>query len=105
MIARIWRGAVATERADDYVKYLDATGMSEYRDTPGNVGAHLLRRDVAGGRTEIVTLSFWESMDAVRRFAGDDPEQAVFYPEDEGYLLEADKTVAHFEVPWSTSGV
>jgi heme-degrading monooxygenase HmoA len=105
MIARIWRGAVATDRADEYVKYIEGTGMSEYTETPGNLGAHMLRRDLDNGRTEVVTLSFWESMDAVRRFAGDDPEQAVFYPEDEGYLLEADKTVAHFEVTGSPRDV
>ena len=105
MIARTWRGAVATDRADDYVAYLDGTGMREYAETEGNLGAHLLRRDLGSGRTEIVTLSFWESMEAVRRFAGDDPDRAVFYPEDDDYLLEADKTVAHFEVPWSTTDV
>ena len=101
MIARTWRGWIATERADEYERYLDATGLSEYASTPGNLGAHLLRRDLDDGRTEIVTLSFWESMEAVRRFAGDDPEQAVFYPEDDDFLLDRETTVAHFEVPWS----
>src|SRR5207247_1255510 len=42
--------------------------LSEYGETPGNLGGHLLRRDLGDGRTEVVTLSFWESMDAVRRF-------------------------------------
>jgi hypothetical protein len=40
----------------------------------------------------------WESMDAIRAFAGDDPEQAVFYPEDDRFLIDRDLTVAHYEV-------
>ena len=102
MIARTWRGWVDTARAADYVEYLDRTGLSAYAATPGNLGAHLLRRDLDDGRTEVVTLSFWESMDAVRRFAGDDPSQAVFYPEDDDYLVGRETTVTHFDVPWST---
>jgi hypothetical protein len=53
----------------------------------------------------VVTLSFWESMDAVRLFAGDDPEQAVLYPGDEDFLLDTDTPIAHFDVPWSSSAV
>jgi len=102
LIARTWRGWIATERATEYVAYLDQTGLSEYAQTPGNLGAHCLLRDLDGGRTEIVTLSFWESMEAVKRFAGDDPSQAVFYPEDDDFLVDRETTVTHFRVPWST---
>ena len=59
MIARMWRGWVRTEDRDAYVAYIEATGMAEYRQTPGNQGAHMLTRDLGDGRTEIVTLSFW----------------------------------------------
>jgi heme-degrading monooxygenase HmoA len=102
LIARTWRGWIATERSNEYVAYLDKTGLSEYADTRGNLGAHCLTRDLDDGRTEIVTLSFWESMDAVKRFAGDDPSQAVFYPEDDDFLVDRETTVTHFQVPWST---
>ncbi|HEY0633391.1 MAG TPA: hypothetical protein VGC98_15150 [Thermoleophilaceae bacterium] len=105
MIARTWRGLVATARADEYMKFIEQTGLSEYAETAGNLGAHLLRRDLGDGRTEVVTLSFWESMDAVRLFAGDDPEQAVLYPGDEDFLLDTDTPIAHFDVPWSSSAV
>lgn len=105
MIARRWRGWVATERAQEYVGYLEKTGLTEYAETPGNLGAYCLMRDLDDGRTEVVTLSFWESMDAVRRFAGDDPERAVYYPEDDDFLVgEREQTVAHFRVPWSHGG-
>jgi len=105
VIARRWRGWIATERTQEYVAYLDKTGLTEYAETPGNLGAYCLTRDLDDGRTEIVTLSFWESMDAVRRFAGDDVERAVYYPEDDDFLVgEREQTVEHFEVPWSHRG-
>ncbi len=97
MIARIWRGAVPREDADRYVDYLQGTGIPEYRATPGNRGAWILRRD-EGERTELVTLSFWDSMEAVQEFAGPDPGRAVFYPEDERFLVERDLTVTHYEL-------
>jgi len=97
VIARIWRGAVRREDSDEYVDYLRATGLPEYRATPGNRGAWILRRD-EGDRTEFVTLSFWESMASVEGFAGPDPERAVFYPEDERFLVERDLAVAHYEL-------
>ena len=58
----------------------------------------MLRRDLGNGRTEVVTLSFWESMDAVRGFAGDDLNRAVFYPEDDRFLVAREETVTHFEL-------
>ena len=96
MIARIWRGWTSTADAEAYREYVERTGMTAYRSTPGNLGAYLLRRD-DGDRTEFVTFSFWESMDAVRAFAGADPERAVFYPEDDRFLVERETSVTHFE--------
>ena len=98
MIARMWRGWVRTADRDAYVAYIEGTGMAEYRRTPGNRGASMLTRDLDDGRTEVVTLSFWESRDAIHGFAGDDIEQAVFYPEDGRYLVDRDTTVTHHEV-------
>ena len=61
MIARMWRGWVRTPDRDAYVAYIERTGMAEYRQTPGNRGAYMLARDLGEDRTEIITLSFWES--------------------------------------------
>jgi heme-degrading monooxygenase HmoA len=97
MIARIWRGAVRAEDADEYVAYIDDTGMTEYKGTPGNRGAWMLRRDV-GELTEVITFSLWDSLDAVKAFAGDDYETAVFYPEDDCFLVERDETCRHYDV-------
>jgi heme-degrading monooxygenase HmoA len=96
VIARIWRGAVRTEDADEYVAYVRDTGIEHYTSTPGNLGAWILRRPI-GDRTEIVTFSLWESMDAVRAFAGDDPARAVYYPEDDRFLVERSSIVDHYD--------
>ncbi len=98
MIARMWRGWVRTELIEEYVDIVERTGMAEYRATPGNHGAQLLTRDLGGGRTELVTLSWWTDLDAIRAFAGDDIEVAKYYPEDEPYLLDRETTVSHFGV-------
>ena len=45
-------------------------------------------------------LTLWDSMDAIRRFAGDEPERARYYPEDSEYLLELEPFVEHYEVAW-----
>ena len=101
MIARVWHGAVSAARADEYLAYLRRTGLRDYRQTAGHRGVHVLRR-IDGGEAHFVLVSLWESMDAVRVFAGDDPETARYYPEDEGYLLELEPHVAHYEVVYGT---
>src|SRR3979409_1247872 len=97
MIASMWRGATTRADAAAYARYVADTGMVAYRATPGNRGAHLLQREV-GDLTEIVTLSFWDSLEAIKGFAGDDIERAVFYPEDDRYLVARELTVTHFTV-------
>jgi heme-degrading monooxygenase HmoA len=98
MIARLWRGVVRAEDADEYAAYVQDTGIEGYKQTPGNQGAWLLRRP-DGDREEIVTLSFWDSVRAIEAFAGQDIDRAIYYPEDERYLLERDRHVLHYQVP------
>ena len=97
MIARIWSGSVRTTDADTYADYIRETGFAEYGRTAGNRGAWMLRRD-DGGRTEFITLSLWDSVDAIKAFAGEDIEAAVLYPEDERYLIDGESSVTHHEV-------
>ncbi|MGZ8647877.1 MAG: hypothetical protein ACXW08_04480 [Solirubrobacteraceae bacterium] len=96
-ILRIWRGATARERGDEYVDYLNETGLRDYRETQGNLGAMLLRRD-DGEFARFTTLSLWSSLDDIRAFAGDDVERARFYPADDDFLLEREERVEHLEV-------
>ena len=93
----MWRGAVRRDDAESYADYIVRTGMAEYRSTPGNQGAWMLSREV-GDRTEVLTFSLWESLDAVKAFAGDDYETAVYYPKDDRYLVERDDVCAHYDV-------
>jgi heme-degrading monooxygenase HmoA len=97
MIARLWRGWVRPLDTAAYVEYVERTGIRAYRGTPGNRGAWILHR-LDGDRTEIVTLSFWDSREAIRGFAGDDIDRAVFYPEDDRFLIDREEHVHHFEV-------
>jgi heme-degrading monooxygenase HmoA len=97
MIARIWSGAVRTPDADTYADYIRDTGFAEYGRTTGNRGAWLLRRDEEG-TTEFITLSLWDTVDAIRAFAGDDIEAAVLYPEDRRYLIDGESRITHYDV-------
>jgi heme-degrading monooxygenase HmoA len=97
MIARLWRGATRAEDGDRYREYLEETGVRETRATPGNRGVLVLRR-MEGDRAEFLFASFWDSMDDIHGFAGDDVERAVYYPEDERFLLKLDPRVRHYEV-------
>jgi heme-degrading monooxygenase HmoA len=98
MIARTWRGWVRTDQAEAYVAYIAGTGLRDYAGTPGNLGCQMWTKDLGDGRTEVVTVSWWESMTALTAFAGADVALAVFYPEDDKYLIERETTVSHYEV-------
>ena len=97
MIARIWKGAVRRQDGDAYARYIKDTGLTGHAGTPGNRGAWMPRRDV-GERTEFITFTSWDSLDAVKAFAGEGYETAVYYPEDERYLVERDQRCAHYRV-------
>jgi hypothetical protein len=75
MIARIWHGIVPLAKADEYLTLMRTVALPEYRSTPGNRGAWCLRR-VEGEIVHFDMLTFWDDVDAIRRFAGDDYEAA-----------------------------
>ncbi len=97
MIARMWHGVTAAERADEYLDYLNETGVPDYRETEGNRGVYVLRR-IEGDRAHFLTVSFWGSIEEVKAFAGPDPEKARYYPEDERFLLEFEPQVKLYDV-------
>jgi len=99
MIARIWRGRTRAEQSDEYLTFLQRTGFAEYRATEGCRGVLCLRRDVDEA-SEFTLITLWDSMDAIRRFAGNEPERAKYYPDDPAYLLEMTPFVDHYEVAW-----
>lgn len=101
MIARIWHGRTLAAKAGEYAEYLSKTGVADYQATEGNRGVHVLRR-TDGEQTHFLILTFWDSVEAIQRFAGEDFEKARYYPEDEEYLLEFEEKVTHYEVIFST---
>src|SRR2546427_2536978 len=96
MIARTWHGVTEASKADAYVEVLREWGLKGYRDTPGDQGVMVLSR-TDGDRTHFLLVTFWESFDAIRRFAGPNPERAVYYPKDKEFLLEFEPTVTRSE--------
>lgn len=97
-IARVWRGVTPVAKAAQYVDYLHATGIKAYRATAGNKGVLLLHRPIDDAQEEFLVISLWESMSAIQNFAGDDVERAVYYPEDDQFLLEFEPAVRHYTV-------
>lgn len=97
MIVRIWRGLTREADAERYSDYVQQTGLKDCVATEGNRGCALLRR-VGEGRAEFLFLSWWESFEAIRKFAGPELDKAVYYPEDAKFLLELEPKVAHYEL-------
>jgi heme-degrading monooxygenase HmoA len=97
MIARIWRGRTLASKADEYERYLNSSGISKILATAGNRGVTVLRR-TEGDKTEFLVMSLWDSLDSVKRFAGEDYRKAVILPRDREYLLEVEPNVLHYQL-------
>jgi heme-degrading monooxygenase HmoA len=97
MITRIWHGRTSRHKADAYAAFLATRAIPDYRSVPGNISAHVLRRDETEV-THFLTVTFWESEDAIRGFAGDELLTARYYDEDRDFLLEFEPQVQHFQV-------
>lgn len=98
MILRKWVGRIRTADREAYVRYIERTGAADYGATFGNLGFQMLVRDLGDGTSEVATLSWWVSLDAIKGFAGEDVEKARYYPEDDRYLLDRPEHVEHHEV-------
>ena len=93
----MWHGRVPTAKAAAYRAFTNGRAMPDYRSVAGNLSVHVLER-AEGEVTHFITLTFWESLDAIRTFAGADVEKAKYYPEDAEFLLEYEPRVVHYEV-------
>lgn len=97
MIVRMWHGRVPTSKAPAYRAFLNERAIPDYRSVAGNRSVHILERH-DGDITHFITLTFWETMDAIKHFAGENIEVAKYYPEDRDFLLEFEPHVVHYEV-------
>jgi heme-degrading monooxygenase HmoA len=97
VIARVWFGRTKAEDYDAYLEYLEESGVAELEGTPGNQGVMVLRR-IDGAEAEFGVISFWNSLDDVKAFAGEDVDAARYFPDDERFLLDFPPRLKHFEV-------
>ncbi len=97
MIARRWHGRVPNSKAGEYLARMRVVALPDYQGTPGNRGAWCLSR-VDADVTHVEMLTFWDDLEAVRRFAGDDVEVAKYYDFDDGFLIEKEPHVTHFTI-------
>jgi heme-degrading monooxygenase HmoA len=97
MIVRMWHGRVPTVKAVAYRTFVTGRAIPDYQSVPGNRSVHILERP-EGDVTHFITLTFWDSLDAIKGFAGEDVEKAKYYPEDDDFLLEFEERVVHYEV-------
>ncbi len=97
MIARTWHGRVPAAKADAYFAFLQQSGLADYVATPGNRGV-LVQRRTEGDVTHFVLTTLWDSVEAIKRFAGEDYTRARYYPEDDEFLPEHEPFVIHADV-------
>jgi heme-degrading monooxygenase HmoA len=97
-ILRCWSSRIRTRDRAAYVRYIEETGLQDYRETPGNLGCQMLMRDCEGGVTQVTTLSWWTSLAAIEAFAGPEVTRARYYPRDDAFLLEKPEHVEHHTI-------
>lgn len=97
MIAREWRCICPAEKIEDFIPYLHETGVRDAESTAGFRGAEILQRELDGAY-EVVLITFWDSVESIKGFSGDDIEKAVLYPEDYKYGITSEPTVRHYSV-------
>ena len=97
MITRIWHGTTPATKADEYLHLMRTIAIPDYRSVRGNKGAYALRR-IEGDTAHFLMLTFWESEEAIRAFAGNDITQAKYYDFDKDFLLELEPSSSHYEM-------
>ena len=97
MIARIWHGRTSAEDYEAYTEFLKQRAIPDYQGTKGFIHLVFLRSS-RGNEGHFTLITFWESLEAVKNFAGEDYEKAKYYPEDKDFLLEFEEKVEHYEV-------
>lgn len=97
MIVRMWHGRVPTSKAQAYRQFVTERAIPDFQSVVGNLSVHILER-TEGDVTHFITLTFWQDLESIKGFAGEDVETAKYYPEDKDFLLEFEPTVVHYEV-------
>ncbi len=96
-VMRLWHGRVPREKGDEYEEFLIERAVPDYSSVEGLLKLYFTRRDEEN-ETHFLLVTIWDSMEAIKRFAGENPELAKYYPEDDEFLLEKERYVQHYEV-------
>ena len=102
MIVRMWHGMVDASNADKYADFMKQRAAPDYSSVDG-LKKLLFLRKVENDVAHFLLVTYWESMESVKKFAGDRPEKAKYYPEDDTFLLEKEETAALYEVFFESS--
>ena len=97
MIGRIWHGMVLAAKAEEYLTRMRTVALPDYQSISGNRGAFCLQR-VEGNVAHFEMLTFWDDVEAIKRFAGEDFELAKYYDFDDAFLVELEPRVLHYTV-------
>ncbi len=97
MIARIWHGKTSIEKFESYTKFLKKVAVPDYQKTEGFVNLTFLKR-IENGEGHFTLITYWKNLEVIKNFAGQDFEKAKYYPEDDGFLLEFEEHVQHYEI-------
>ena len=97
MIVRIWHGQTKIGHYEEYAEFLKRKAIPDYKKTKGFKGLKFLRNK-QGNIANFTLITFWENLEVIQNFAGEDFEKAKYYSEDKKYLLEFEEKVNHYEV-------
>lgn len=96
MIARIWHGCTKAKDYEEYAELMNSKAIPDYKGTTGFIDLIFLRR-IDEGIAHFTLITFWENLEVIKNFAGDEFDKAKYYPEDERFLLEFEERVTHYE--------
>ena len=97
MIARIWHGKTCIEKYEEYTEFLKEVAIPDYKKTNGFRELTFLR-NIRNNEGHFTLITFWDNLEVIKNFAGNDYEKAKYYPEDADFLLEYEENVIHYEV-------
>ncbi len=97
MIIRLWHGRTSAKNYEAYTKFMVETAVPDYKSIEGNLACYFTR-SLKENEGHFLLITHWQSINAVKAFAGANPEIAKYYPEDDEFLLEKEKHCELYEV-------
>jgi heme-degrading monooxygenase HmoA len=97
MIARIWHGITDKSKLKEYTEFTKKVAIPDYKSIKGNQGFTFLSR-IEDNKAHFTLITYWDSIDSIKQFAGEDYEKAKYYPEDSEYLFEFEEKVVHHHI-------